>query len=73
MMANSLVIVMPPITVPVPTLSPPPIAVTVIFATPDLVHQWEDFAFTDEFLSAYPQFAPITVKIHRDGEFLGEL
>ena len=37
------------------------------------MHQWEDFAFTDEFLSAYPQFAPITVKIHRDGEFLGEL
>ena len=37
------------------------------------MHQWEDFAFTDEFLSAYPQFAPITVKIHRDEEFLGEL
>ena len=37
------------------------------------MHQWEDFAFTDEFLSAYLQFAPITVKIHRDGEFLGEL
>ena len=37
------------------------------------MHQWEDFDFTDEFLSAYPQFAPITVKIHRDGEFLGEL
>ena len=37
------------------------------------MHQWEDFAFTDEFLSAYPQFAPVTVKIHRDGEFLGEL
>ena len=37
------------------------------------MHQWEDFAFTDEFLSAYPQFTPITVKIHRDGEFLGEL
>ena len=37
------------------------------------MHQWEDFDFTDEFLSAYPQFAPITVKIHRDVEFLGEL
>ena len=37
------------------------------------MHQWEDFDFTDEFLSVYPQFAPITVKIHRDGEFLGEL
>ena len=38
MTANSLVIVMPPITLPVPTLSPPPIAVTVIYATPDWVH-----------------------------------
>ena len=32
------------------------------------MHQWDDFAFTDQFLTAYPQFAPITTKIHHNSE-----
>ena len=32
------------------------------------MHQWDDFAFTDQFLAAYPQFAPITTKIHHNSE-----
>ena len=32
------------------------------------MHQWDDFAFTDQFLAAYPQFAPITTKIHHNVE-----
>ena len=32
------------------------------------MHQWEDFDFTDDFLAAYPQFAPMTAKIHHNLE-----
>ena len=32
------------------------------------MHQWDHFEFTDEFLKRYPQFAPITVKIHHNLE-----
>ena len=32
------------------------------------MHQWGDFAFTDTFLTRYPQFAAVTVPVHRPGE-----
>ena len=32
------------------------------------MHQWDHFEFTDDFLKRYPQFAPITVKIHHNLE-----
>lgn len=32
------------------------------------MHQWEDFAFTDAFLAACPQYAPITTVIHHPSE-----
>ena len=32
------------------------------------MHQWDDFAFTDAFLAAYPHFAPVTEKITRKGQ-----
>ena len=32
------------------------------------MHQWEDFAFTEKFLTAFPQFAGRTVPVHQNGE-----
>ena len=32
------------------------------------MHQWEDFSFTDRFLAAFPQFAPVTEKVTHDGQ-----
>lgn len=32
------------------------------------MHQWEQPEITDEFLGAYPQYAPITTVIRREGE-----
>ena len=32
------------------------------------MHQWEQPEITDEFLRAYPQYAPITTVIRREGE-----
>lgn len=32
------------------------------------MHQWDHFEFTDAFLSACPQFAPLTVPVHHNSE-----
>lgn len=34
------------------------------------MHQWEDFAFTDRFLAAYPDFAAQTIPIFENGQQL---
>lgn len=32
------------------------------------MHQWENFAFTDDFLAAFPQFRDVTEKISENGQ-----
>ena len=32
------------------------------------MHQWEDFAFTEKFLAAFPRFAGQTIPVHQNGE-----
>lgn len=32
------------------------------------MHQWEDFSFTQRFLTQYPEFAPLTVPVMADGQ-----
>ena len=32
------------------------------------MHQWEKFAFTDDFLAQYPQFRSVTEKVYQNGQ-----